>query len=392
MRRGLHVSIIACIAVALIGCRSAPQTPKPSASQLVESPPPHPLTPLPEYSGRIKHILLHSKSGLVGQAAKPVFDLLSALPEKTRVTILCDDLPACNESRGRMRQYGFFDRHQLEFIKVPVPISVWARDRYIFCKPLTSGAPPFCLVPAITAPVHEAGRENERSHAVEIFSRCRPPIDLAFTPLAFEGGNLLASSTQLYIGANVLTDNAARGNPTDIRDDLSQLFAQPITSLADKSDHVPFIHIDMYVSIIGDNQAIVASPALAAAAMKGADAESQKTLSERLFEKPPDFSPIRQKTFDEISDRLAAAGFKVSRMPYIDCLNGDFIITYNNVLQNEVDGRHIVYMPTYLIAALDKAAQKAWEALGCTVVPIDVSPISHLNGAIRCLVNVVERD
>jgi hypothetical protein len=317
--------------------------------------------------------------------------LLTALPEKTRVTILCDDVPACNESRGRMRQYGFFDRHTLEFIKTPAPISVWARDRYVFCKSSAYGDLPFCLVPAIVKTVREPGRENERDYAAEIFRQCKPPIEVGFTSLALEGGNLLSSKTTMIVGANILSDNSGPG-VENARDQLTRLFPKLRRVIVhDAAGRIPFIHIDMYMSIISDDQVVVASPALAAAAMKDADAESQKALGERLFEKPPDFSVTRQKMLDDIAAVLAGNGLKVSRMPYVDCLNGDFIITYNNVLQNEVDGRHIVYMPTYRIPALDMAAQKMWESFGCVVQPIDVAPISHLNGAIRCLANVIDR-
>src|SRR5687767_1140737 len=51
----------------------------------------------------------------------------------------------------------------------------------------------------------------------------------------------------------------------------------------------------------------------------------------------------------------------------------------------------IVYLPTYRIPALDRAATDSYTALGYCVVPIDVSTVYTLNGSLGCLVNVMAR-
>src|SRR5437899_885294 len=88
----------------LAGCRPADQ-PRPVVPVTAAESSPVGLIPLPEFAGPIRHLLLHAKTGLIAQAAKPIFDLLSAMPDQTRVTILCDGPAACTESRGRMKQY-----------------------------------------------------------------------------------------------------------------------------------------------------------------------------------------------------------------------------------------------------------------------------------------------
>ncbi|MCA9256899.1 MAG: hypothetical protein KDA33_14725, partial [Phycisphaerales bacterium] len=81
----------------------------------------------------------------------------------------------------------------------------------------------------------------------------------------------------------------------------------------------------------------------------------------------------------------------VIRIPYADSRGGDFIVTYNNCLQETRDGERVVIMPTYDIPALDAAARKVYESLGMRVREVNVSTISHLVGAVRCMGNVVER-
>src|SRR5262245_21538451 len=120
-RSQLTLAIGLCL---LAGCDQSSCTTPPTSRSVTK------LTPLPEFSGQIKHRLLHSKSGLVGQASKPVFDLLTAMPEKTQVTMLCDGAEACRETRGRMKQYGLLDRLRIDIMSVGGAISVWARDRY----------------------------------------------------------------------------------------------------------------------------------------------------------------------------------------------------------------------------------------------------------------------
>lgn len=350
------------------------------------------MTPLAEYNGRIEHLLIHSKDGLVAQASKPVYDLLGVLRDGTRVTFACDSEAAQRETLGRMKQYGYDRRLRIETRRVVGPISVWPRDRFLFGAAGESAVDsPMCLLPGGAGPANEPSRLNERAGAAALFSGLIPGLRIASTGLVLEGGNLLASPERVFIGANVLTENAPSTGDGPARELLQRTFSPPVTLVGDDAGSVPFVHLDMYFTVFEARHVLVASPALGAEAMKGADDESRRELAARLMGHEADVSTPRQERFDEVARQLAAEGFTVTRLPYADCLNGDFIVTYNNVLQETVDGRRVVYMPTYRIPALDTAARRAYEKLGAKVHPIDVAPIAHLNGAVRCMANVIER-
>lgn len=392
-----HYLLVAAILFALVpggaGCDRSRRTPTRSgmgsATQPATLPP---MTPLAEYDGRIEHLLIHSKDGLVAQASKSVYDLLGALRDGTRVTFACDSEAAQRETLGRMRQYGYDRRLRIETRRVPGPISVWPRDRFLFGAAGESAVDsPMCLLPAGAGPANEPSRLNERAGAAALFSGLIPGLRIASTGLVLEGGNLLASPERVFIGANVLTENAPPTGDGPARELLQRTFARPVTLVGDDAGSVPFVHLDMYFTVFDARHVLVASPALGAEAMKGADDESRRELAARLMGHEADVSTSRQKRFDDIARRLVDEGFTVTRLPYADCLNGDFIVTYNNVLQETADGQRVVYLPTWRIPALDAAARRAYEQLGAKVHPVDVAPIAHLNGAVRCMANVIER-
>lgn len=352
------------------------------------------LTPLCEFDGRIETIFMHAPDGLVGRVAKPAYDLLNALPSGVRFTFACNTRAAVMEMQGRLKQWDSFARHKISLLMSEGPLSVWSRDRYIAVRS-TDGILGW-LIPRVAPNADANRREKDRRVPMSIGS-IADGMFVAETPLILEGGNLLASRKQVFIGASIFKDNKDLGGPDQVKADLAKLFAMPVVIVADQAGETPIAHIDMYLTVLADDHVLVGSPTLASETIKNADEGSRSELHERLFDLPdqkgdePDFSSERAAAFDQIADSLAKQGLRVSRIPYVDSRKGDFIVTYNNVLQEQRDGRHIVYMPTYAIPALDTVARKVYEGLGCEVVPIDVSPISHKLGAVRCLANVAER-
>jgi hypothetical protein len=81
----------------------------------------------------------------------------------------------------------------------------------------------------------------------------------------------------------------------------------------------------------------------------------------------------------------------VLRVPALVEAPDEWMVTYNNVIMDHRDQRNIVYMPTYDIPELDRAAAAIYLGLGFEVRTIDVSKVYASGGAIRCLVNVTER-
>lgn len=352
--------------------------------------------PLPEYAGTIDHVVVHQPEKLVGQGWRATHDLLKALPDAT-FTFVCDSDKSVQEVTGRLRQWKFTDRGNVRLLPIDGPLSMWARDRYIAMRRVNSKSLPVWLTPQ-APPTFDSKRREAESSIPDAFNAVEPTCTHVETPLVLEGGNLVASRTNVYIGANVFRENAALGGADRVRSLLRDLFAGKLVIVGDEAGNVPCDHVDMYLTAIDDNKVLVGSPALARQIIASAGDDSKKALYERLYITPnmpppvgPDFTTARIKLLDDIAARLEAEGIDVGRIPYADSRGGDFIVTYNNVLQETRDGKRVVIMPIYNIPALDAAARKAYESLGMQVRAVDVSTISHLVGAVRCIGNVVAR-
>ncbi len=104
---------------------------------------------------------------------------------------------------------------------------------------------------------------------------------------------------------------------------------------------------------------------------------------------------------DAIAEQMAAQGFAVVRVPYLDTKHRESpaypILSYNNVLvevYRDAAGleRRVVTMPTYDLPTLDNAAQAAYEQLGFTVLPVrGFLATTTQNGSLHCVVKVMER-
>jgi len=68
-----------------------------------------------------------------------------------------------------------------------------------------------------------------------------------------------------------------------------------------------------------------------------------------------------------------------------------YAVTFNNVLQEETSTGRVVYLPWYGGTLLDDAAGAVYRRLGYTVRRVDVRRVYQLQGALRCVVNVVDR-
>src|SRR5690606_34357196 len=102
--------------------------------------------PLSEYSGTIRHIVIHQPEGQIGAAWRAVHDLLKAMPEAT-FTLVCNSRAAIDETIGRLRQWELAQRANIRILPVEGPLLVWARDRYIAMRPTGGDALPVWLTP-----------------------------------------------------------------------------------------------------------------------------------------------------------------------------------------------------------------------------------------------------
>lgn len=353
------------------------------------------LIPLSEYGGRIRHLVIHVPDEFLERLWTPINDLLAALPATAGVSLVCNSDATCAALSGRLANAGFDRRSGVHVRLINRPMLIWSRDRYTGAVSAVTGEP-VLIVPQIVQNFDAIRRAAEREIPKQL-QQFGAAFSIAESPLILEGGNVLNGGRHVLVGANVLRENLARMTEDQTRAELARTFKPRVMLVADGSG-APVSHIDMFITVVGEGDVLVGSPRLAGEVMATADDASRRALDERLFIRPdmpdakgPDFSPERCARFDQVAEALEREGYRVRRLPYVDCRHGDFIVSYNNVLQETINGQRVVYMPTYGIAVLDEASRRAYESMGMLVRPIDTSPICHLLGAIRCMANVIER-
>jgi len=379
--------------VTLIGsCRSDSDAPAgdaaPAASQSVIVPVVDRVMPLCEYAGTIRRVVVHARAATLRAAARPIHDLLRALDESIAVEIVCEGEATRTNLLAALRQWKLDRRPGLRLHVFPDAISQWARDRYIACVP---AGWPIWLVPQIPPRQAEPSRLSELD-VPEAFTPLVPDLEVRRCALALEGGNLIATGKRVFLGAGVIEDNAPARSARQTREALARVFAGPSIIVGDGRGRAPLAHLDLFLTLIAEDQALLSSPASGKTVLEAAGEDDRRAVAERLGGIPPDFSTERIAQFAEVAALLERQGLRVTRLPHADNRGGDFAITYANVLQETRQGRRIVYLPIYRVPALDGAAIATYESLGFEVRRIDVSGVCHLLGMVRCLANVVERD
>ncbi len=176
----------------------------------------------------------------------------------------------------------------------------------------------------------------------------------------------------------------------------------------------PAFHIDMAMTPLGKTDPetgkkviTVGDPSMALNILKDIKekepekfASYEKSLSEKLhgWNRNPLEGLLKhlkndkalQENFDAVAKGLEDSGYKIERVPYLgsSSLRNHPWITYNNSV---VDGNNI-FIPNFGIPELDSVGNGVYEKYGYDMVPIDMTAISSLQGAINCITKVIERD
>jgi len=314
-------------------------------------------------------------------------------------------LPASVEVEVEVGQASDFDRlirelagtpnlGRLHPVVVGAPITTWSRDRY---AALDDGS---ILAPPLVEAADRAG--DARSPAA--ISRALYHQEPRVAGFAFEGGDLAATPHFVFADANLARRNLARGNDVDrgtIEQELRHRLSQELIWLGDKPGDVPQHHIMMYMMPLDDTTVAVGD------VRAGVKLLAHEPAGESL---ELDDVEVQAARFDRAAQLLAAKGFHVVRVPALVLDGGGSFVTYTNALFDRTappsggaasrgeaplgdrhGARRVVYLPTYGLPALDRAAEELYANLGFDVHPIDVSAIYQLDGSLGCLVNVLAR-
>jgi N-dimethylarginine dimethylaminohydrolase len=339
---------------------------------------------IPDSSGTISEVLLQYDPDLVSELGPFYRDFLGSLPSDVRVIVICPSEWAAREFMDTWEPE--LRRRVAHIINVGLPISIWARDRYVSRQPgdLTNRVEGF-------VPVGDATYEQEKHNdllALELLGQSRIMPSVLDSPLHVEGGNVVSNERHVFVGANMLGDNDDIAQH-ELTNELERLAGREYVLVSDEDGHVPWCHIDMYLTPVTDDTVLVASPRMAAmirSRFGDDDDESADGLG-------PGFcvGDSLQQRFDDVADLMRDRGYRVLRLPALVESPGEAMVTYNNVIMDHRGKQRIVYMPVYDVPELDRTAAAIYRGLGFEVRAVDVSELYLRGGAVRCLVNVTER-
>ena len=351
--------------------------------------------PLAEATGKLARVLIHFPPQLEPILTDPYTDLLGSLPPQTRLVVIVPD-----EARAETELHRFLDSiapslwARTQVVTVPSPITPWSKDRALVLGPADDGTPPTLLVPP-PPPSNWPGRVHDWE-AVEAFVRSTSGAYVRHEiPLAFDAGDFAVTPDRVIVDVNLFAKNRDRhlGSPRELAQVLTPLLGRPVLVLGAREGDVPRHHLSMYMTPLGSRDGrevvLVGDPSLAESVV-GHDfvpGERDPDTGEPLR---ADFSLTMQRRHDRAARQLAAAGFRVVRIPTVPLLDKTYM-TYTNGVYSSADDHRIAWVPTYGIPSLDSRAQRIYEELGWQVHPVRVRSVYAMHGTIGCLVNVLDR-
>ena len=328
-------------------------------------------------SAPLRRIAIHYAPA-ADRAAVPVWtQLFQVLPETVEVEVEVAAAQDFDRFLGKLSGAGVGHPERFHAVVVGTPITTWSRDRYAALVD-EHGAGSILAPPRIETPFVSRAGDARSPYAISQALYHRDP---RVADILFEGGDLAATPRWLFADVNLVARNVGRGaaDRAAMEAELHRRFGQQLVWLGDAIGDVPRHHLMMYAVPL-DDRTVAVGDVRAGVALLG---DTPLLL---------DDADVQAPRFDRAAELLAARGFAVVRVPALVLAGAGSFVTYTNALfDRRGDGKRVVYLPTYALPALDRAARSFYEAQGFEVRPIDVSSIYRMNGSLGCLVNVIAR-
>jgi len=273
-------------------------------------------------------------------------------------------------------------RRSPRFVVTDSLLSPWARDRYLVFE--RRGATAVMIPAEVTIEADRRGDIDVALSLVELDAS----LELVRSDLQIEGGNVLVGDAVVFVGPDVVADNAAYlGGEAPVLDRLEALFDREVFVVGDLLE-LPHAHLDMFASVLPDDGILLGDPRLTLPHLESDGA------GPIVYEGLGTFTPERQRAwacaYDRIARDLQDAGVRVVRAPVLHGEGGELLTWCNAVLECRPD-ETIAYVPMYGLPALDREAVEAWRRAGVRACGIPAGEIITLGGAVRCVSNVLRR-
>ena len=386
---------------------------------------------IPDNEGRVKHMCM--TMGIVGNARENYLDavktLVTGMPQ-AKFTILASGVNNSQDLKDSLKQWtrdGLVDNpDRVNIVQTHAQVSIWAQDSL-----LVSGNK-----------VVEQDRKwfpgwGDREVAGEV-ARVNPDLEHQKLEGVFiDGGNQRATRDKIFVGSDAvafalddmkqypskyykIASNVnlpeAKSMPKEelIKGIMDRSFPHQKIVIVGHKGEQPAFHIDMAVTPLGKKHPesgkpvmIVGDPKMAIDILSDLKTTNpskydkyQKEMCKKVqyCEKKPldrmikqaEKEPDIQENFDALAKGFEQNGYHVERVPYLGSSNLSRTpwVTYNNSV---IDGDN-VFIPNFEIPELDQTGNAAYEKFGYKPIPIDMTNISSLQGAINCITKVVERE
>jgi hypothetical protein len=358
---------------------------------------------LREDSGSLDEILVHYVPSLEPLFADAYADFLSTLAPSTRVVAVIPKLvpgaPGIPASDGLSRLLARVDPSgglagRTRVVEVDGPISVWSKDRALVFAPEEGASRTGLVIPVPPDPRWKE-RANDWRTLEQVAGAMPDRFYVRQLPLDFDAGDFDVAGDGVIVDDNLVSKNRKRGvgSPDELRKLIEGALARPVVVLGRVDGEVPRHHMSMYMAALvgspGDRVALVGDPREARVLVGDsfAPGEVDPDTGELLR---ADFSDAMVARFDAAAADLAAAGWRVVRIPEVPFLDKTYMAYTNGVYETR-GGARVAWMPTFDLPALDARATHVYESLGWRVHPVRTRKLYAYHGTIGCLVNVLAR-
>ncbi|MEK7448503.1 MAG: hypothetical protein AAB019_03360 [Planctomycetota bacterium] len=345
-------------------------------------------------TGALKEIIIHFTIESAPKILPAYLDLFRSMASDVKVYVACSDQPAFDVLMKEFKEAGILNLSRFYPLIMECNITAWARDRFLAKVPVypallahpKSGVDKNLKGVLMLPPRPEYGCEariNDWFVSWKLSSLFPQDYQVEKTNLYFHGGDLINAGHLMFIDYNLVKDNVGTTGHSfnDFKNYLETKFGKKIILVGDEQHPAPQHHIEMYLTPLNEQTVLVGDPDLAMRLLgRDQDIRDKIDLSEETLAR-----------FRNVASCLEEKGFRIIRIPLLPFKDSRVFVSYNNIVMETGSGRSIVYLPRYDVPVLDDYAKNIWGEQGFEVRPIDVSKMYDLGGAIRCLVNVLER-
>jgi hypothetical protein len=362
--------------------------------------PPAPLTgaAVADDSGPLREVLMHYVPEVEASFRPAYRDFLRSLAPETRVLFVVR-----RQDRARLDAFlGGLDAgadlaRRTRVVEIGRPLGIWSKDRALVLGGSGGGgsdggaAKIELVVPPRTRP-GEGSRPSDWDVVPAVAAALPDELEVRQLPIAFDAGDFAITRSRVVFDVNLFARNRSRGfrSPDELRDRVRTLLGRDVLMLGSEPGDVPRHHMSMYMALLDGGVALVGDPE-AGARLVGRDFVPGEKSPETGEPLRADFSPVTTARFERAAADLAAAGFRVVRIPTVPFDDKTYFAYTNGVYETRA-GRRIARVPSFGEASLDRAARDVYERLGWSVVPVDVRGLYAQHGTIGCVVNVLARD